>query len=540
MDREYLFINGEIITVNEKDQVVEAVAVCGNKITAVGSNESILKLKDDHSEIIDLKGKTLLPGFIDSHLHISVYGTNCLSISCQNEKIKSIRELLQEIQMKADQTPKGQWIRAWGYNESLISDKRFPTKEELDDITSEHPIMISRICGHISLVNSYALKVANIDRNTPDPQGGIIDKTAAGELSGLLLENAHMKMFNIAAFSEEELSKAHIVASEHFAEKGITSIHDATGYGLDNLRVLQADSKRGLIKQRVYAMVGALNNAQDIVKHIVKAGIFTGLGDERFRIGPVKLFLDGSSSGPTIWTREPYTSDPNNYGVHYFSQEEVDELLIHAHEIGWQITAHAQGDAAIEMLLNTIEKAQQLHPREEARHRIEHAGVAAPDLIERMKSLNVIPTPNPAFLYDYGDGYVKNYGVRANYIYPLNTYQNAGIPAAIASDSPVTDFDPLRGIYTAVTRKSSSGEVIGEENRVSLLEAIRMYTLNGAYASFEENIKGSIEPGKLADLILLDRSIVQAGIDELLEAEVEWTMIDGEMVYTNSKIGTRV
>ncbi|WP_318246846.1 amidohydrolase [Bacillus norwichensis] len=204
------------------------------------------------------------------------------------------------------------------------------------------------------------------------------------------------------------------------------------------------------------------------------------------------------------------------------------------------MTAHAQGDAAIEMLLNTIEKAQQLHPREEARHRIEHAGVAAPDLIERMKSLNVIPTPNPAFLYDYGDGYVKNYGVRANYIYPLNTYQNAGIPAAIASDSPVTDFDPLRGIYTAVTRKSSSGEVIGEENRVSLLEAIRMYTLNGAYASFEENIKGSIEPGKLADLILLDRSIVQAGIDELLEAEVEWTMIDGEMVYTNSKIGTRV
>ncbi|GIN93887.1 amidohydrolase [Siminovitchia terrae] len=539
MERQYLFIDGEIITVDEKDQVAEAVAVRGNKIIAVGSNESILKLKDDHSEIIDLNGKTLLPGFIDSHLHISVYGTNCLSISCQSEKIKSIKELLQEIKMKADHTPKGQWIRAWGYNESLISDKRFPTKEELDDITSEHPIMVSRICGHISMVNSYALRVANIDRNTPDPQGGIIDKTAVGEPSGLLIENAHMKMFNISAFSEEELSKAHTIASEHFAEKGITSIHDATGYGLDNLRVLQADSKKGLIKQRVYAMVGALNNAQDIVKHMVKAGIFTGLGDDKFRIGPVKLFLDGSSSGPTIWTREAYTSDPNNYGVHYFSQEEVDELLIPAHEKGWQITSHAQGDAAIEMLLNTIEKAHQLYPREEARHRIEHAGVAAPDLIERMRTLNVVPIPNPAFLYEYGDGYVKNYGVRANDMYPMNAYQNADIPAAISSDSPVTGFNPLRGIYVAVTRKSSSGQVIGDGNRVSLLEAIRMYTLNGAYASFEENIKGSIEPGKLADLVLLDRSIIQTDIDELLEAEVEWTMIDGEMVYTNSNIGIK-
>ncbi|MEN1967966.1 amidohydrolase [Lentibacillus sp. N15] len=540
MEKQYLFIDGEIITVNDKDEIAEAVAVKGNKITAIGSTEEILDLKDKNTEVIDLKGKTLVPGFIDSHLHISMYGTNCVSISCKDKDILSIDDLLQKIKKRANQTPKGQWIRAWGYNENSIKDKRFPTKEELNAITTEHPIIISRTCGHISVVNSHALETANIDRYTPDPDGGKIDRNTKGELTGLLLENAHMKMFAIASFSEEELSDAHKIASEHFAEKGITSLHDATGYGLENLRCLQTDSKKGLIKQRVYAMVGALNDAQNVVKHMTHAGVFTGLGDDKFRIGPVKLFLDGSSSGPTIWTREPYTSDQENYGIHYFSQEEVDELFIPAHEKGWQITAHAQGDAAIDMLLNTIEKANRLHTRENTRHRIEHAGIATPDLMDRMKEQNVVPIPNPAFLYEYGDGYVKNYGERAKTMYPMGAYERADIPAAIGSDCPVTDFNPMRGIHAAITRRSSSEQVIGEDKTVSLLQAIRMYTLHGAYASFEENIKGSIEPGKLADLVLLDRSITRTDLDDLPEVLVEWTMIDGELVYQKSKEGIQV
>lgn len=540
MEKQYLLIDGEIITVNEKDEIAEAVAVKGNKITAIGSTEDLLNLKNENTEVIDLKGKTLVPGFIDSHLHISMYGTNCASISCKSELIQTIDDLLQEIKKRVSQTPKGHWIRAWGYNENIINDKRFPQKEELDTITTEHPIIISRTCGHISAVNSHALEIANIDKNTPDPDGGKIDKNTEGELTGLLFENAHMKMFAVASFSEEELSSAHKIASEHFAKKGITSIHDATGYGLENLRSLQADTKNGFIKQRVYAMVGALNDAQTVVKHMINSGIFTGLGDDKFRIGPVKLFLDGSSSGPTVWTRDPYTSDSENYGIRYFSQEEVDQLFIPAHEKGWQITAHAQGDGAIEMLLNTIEKVNRLHPRENTRHRIEHAGIASPDLIRRMKEQKVIPTPNPAFLYEYGEGYVKNYGERAKNMYPMGDYQRAGIPAAIASDCPVTDFNPFRGIHAAITRKSNSGQVIGADKTVSLLQAIRMYTLHGAYASFEDNIKGSIEPGKLADLVLLDRSITKSTIDDLPEVQVEWTMIDGELVYEKSKDGIQV
>ncbi|AST90802.1 amidohydrolase [Sutcliffiella cohnii] len=532
MNNNYLFFNGEVITVDNNNAIKQAVFVKDNKIIATGTNEEVLALKDDQTELIDLEGKTLMPGFIDSHIHITMYGTNQLSVSCKSESVQTIDDLLTELKNSALHTEKGKWVRAWGFNDTTIADKRFPTLEELDNVSSDHPIMVIRACGHISAVNSYALRLAGIDKHTPNPEGGKIDKHANGELTGLLLENAHMNMFSIAAFSDEEIEKAHEIASNHFAEKGITSIHDATGYGLNNLRLLQQSTLSGTIKQRVYAMVGSLSDAHEIVKHINESGISTGLGNEKYRLGPVKLFLDGSSSGPTVWTREPYTSDPNNYGIHYYTQEEVDDLFIPAHKNGWQFTAHAQGDAAIDMLLNTIEKANELYPRKNTRHRIEHAGIATPDLVKRMKEQNVVPTPNPAFLHEYGDGYVKNYGERAYQMFPLNDYLKEGVPAAISSDCPVTDFTPIQGIHSAITRKSPSGEIIGGTQRVSLLDAIRMYTINGAYASFEENIKGSIEPGKLADLILFDRSLLNCETDELLDSAIEWTMIDGEFVYS--------
>ncbi|GIP62303.1 amidohydrolase [Virgibacillus pantothenticus] len=533
MNKQTIFINGEIITVNMNNDICQALAIRGNQIIATGSNEKVLELQDSKTEIVNLHGQTLLPGFIDSHLHITMYGINRLSIHCKQDQLHSISSLLEALKIKVAKTPKGEWVRAFGYNENHMTDKRLPTKQELDTVSKDHPIIVGRVCGHASVVNSKAFQLTGINKHTPDPMGGKYEKNEAGELNGTLIENAHMNMFAKAAFSESELSEAHKIASQEFAAKGITSIHDATGYGLDNLRKLQQDARSGTIQQRVYAMVGALNNAQDVVKHMVLSGVSTGVGDTKFRVGPVKLFLDGSSSGPTVWTRDPYTSDHNNYGIHYFSQEEVDELFIPAHEKGWQITAHAQGDAAIDMLLTTIETANRLYPRTNSRHRIEHAGVAAPDLVKRMKEQHVVPTPNPAFHFEYGDGYVKDYGERSSYMYPLNDYLKAGIPAAIASDCPVTDVDPFRGLYGAITRMSESGQIIGEDQRIPLLEAIRMYTYNGAYASFEEKIKGSIEPGKLADLVLMNCSLLNSHVNDLLEAKVEWTMIDGKIVYQN-------
>lgn len=530
--KKYLFVNGEVITADQENSIAEAVAVQGNKIIAVGRNEDILPFKTDNSEVIDLHGRSLIPGFIDAHIHITLHGTNELSVSCKDETIRSIDDLLLALKEAATKKPRGEWIRAWGFHENNVKEKRYPTREELDAISVDHPILVTRTCNHISVVNSYALKLAGFDKNSPNPEGGRLGRDGNGELDGRLLESAHMHMFSIAAFTEEELEKAHRIASNQFAEKGITSIHEATGFGLYNLRLLQKHTQSGVIQQRVYAMIGSLNGAEKIADIMKDSAVYTGLGDEKYKIGPLKLFLDGSSSGPTIWTREPYTSNPEENGIHYFEQEEVDELFIPAHRNGWQITAHAQGDAAIDMLLNTIEKANQWYPRPDARHRIEHAGIAAPDLIARMKAQHVIPTPNAVFLYEFGDGYVQDYGERAAQMYPLRDYLEAGIPAAIASDCPVTTFHPMRGLQAALTRKSQSGQVIGKEKTVPLLEAIRMYTTNGAYASFEENIKGSIEPGKLADLILLDHSLLKTDVEELPNVQVEMTMIDGEFVYT--------
>ncbi|NHM30699.1 amidohydrolase [Neobacillus terrae] len=531
MTKKFLFTNGEVITVNSKNEIVNAVAVEDNRIAAVGSTDEILKWKDGNSTVIDLDGRTILPGFIESHLHITLYGTNELSVSCKDESVQTISDLLEKLKEKAKDTLKGEWIRAWGFNDQKIEDGRFPTKEELDSVSDEHPIIVVRACNHISAVNSYALQLASIDKNTPDPEGGKIVRRDNGEPSGLLLENAHMQMFQIAGFTREEIRQAHSIASEHFVQKGITSIHDATGYGISNVEALKEDTENDVIKQRVYAMIGALNDPESVVKHFLDCDVKTNDGNDRFKYGPVKLFLDGSSSGPTVWTREPYDSDPTNYGIHYHQQEEIEKLFIPAHQKGWQITSHAQGDAAIDMLLTCIEKANKLYPREDARHRIEHAGIAQKDLIERMVNEGVIPTPNPAFFFEYGDGYIKNYGDRAKQMYPLNCYIQAGVPAAIASDCPVTDFNPLRGIHSAITRISPTGAVVGEKERIGLLDAIRMITWNGAYASFSENETGSIEVGKRADLIILDRSILNAKTDEIPSIKVVCTMIDGEVVY---------
>ncbi|MDW0113110.1 amidohydrolase [Sporosarcina saromensis] len=530
-----LLINGEVITVNANDEIVEAVAIENGKITAVGTTKEILQLQDEETRVTDLAERTLMPGIIESHIHTTMYGANVLAVSCKDPEIRTLAALLQKLKQHASTIPAGQWVRAWGFNETSIEEGRFPTREELDLVTDQHPVMVIRACGHLSAVNSEGLAIGGITRNTQNPEGGEIGRRADGEPDGRLIETAHMELYQLAAHTRDEMREAHRVASAHFAEKGITSIHDATGYGLQNIEALREDAMSGVIAQRVYAMVGALNKPEEVVRHYMQLDICTGEGDEHFKYGPVKMFLDGSSSGPTVWTTAPYTSDSGNYGIHYLAQEELDALFIPAHEKGWQVTAHAQGDAAIDQLLNTIEKALQLHPREDARHRIEHAGLVREDQLQRMKALGVIPTPNPTFFSEYGDGYVTNYGDRAQRMYPLASYYRNGIPATITADCPVADFNPMRGIHSAMTRKAPSGQVIGEDEQIRLLQAIRGYTLHAANASFSEKETGSIEVGKFADLVILDRSILSAEVDEILGIKTDRTIIGGETVYLRSK-----
>ncbi|KQU21454.1 amidohydrolase [Bacillus sp. Leaf13] len=531
MQADIVFINGEVITVDQKNKVVEAVAVKGNRISAVGSNREVKDFIGEETKVIDLQGKTLLPGFIDAHIHLILYGVNQLAVSCKDEHIKSIEDLLNDLKEKASTIPKGEWIRAWGFNETVVKEKRYPTIAELDAISVEHPIIVSRTCSHISVVNSKALEIDKINENSENPTGGIIEKDKTGRFTGRLIETANMIMTEIAGYTESELMKAVKIASEHFVAAGITSIHEAGAYGPESFRLLQQAVKSKDIRVRIYAMIGSLNNSHEFVNKMVEAGVVTGTGDERFKIGPAKLFTDGSSTGPTIATRETYSSDPDNFGILYYSEEEIYQVLGQAHKKGYQITVHAQGDRAIEMYLNCVEKALEESPRKDHRHRIEHAGISSPDLQERMKNLELIPIPNPPFPYEFGDIYIQHYGNRVNHMYAVRDFIDNGIIAAGGSDAPVTDYNPLLGIHVAVNRRSQSGSEIGVAQSISVMEAIKLYTWNGAYASFEEDIKGSIEVGKLADFVVLTDSILKVNPLHIKDLQVESTIIDGEILY---------
>ncbi len=530
MVADHLFVGGEVVTVNPNDDIVEAIAIGGGRILAVGSTEEILRLRGPGTRVVDLRGRSLLPGFIDSHLHMLMYGANKLGVDCKNG-VGSVGEILEKLSLRAAETPEGEWVRGWGYNNGKLAEGRHPTRRELDRVSEDHPVFAGRTCGHISVVNSRALEILGITRDTPDPEGGSIGRDENGEPNGLLKETAHMTAFQEAAYSPEEMAEAMGLANDDFVRLGITSIHEAGGYGPSQMRAMYQSVRSGRVKVRIYAMVCSLNESEKFVEGAIRGGVMTGMGDERFRIGPAKVFTDGASSGPTCATREPYTSDPTDSGILYYSQGEIDEILGSAHREGFQITAHAIGDRAVEMVANCIEKALAEQPREDHRHRIEHAGMAPPDLMRRIKSLGIVPIPNPAFFYEFGEGYVKNYGERVEHMFPLASYAEEGITAASGSDAPVTVPNPMRGIYCAVTRETSSGTVVGGVQGTSLLHAIRTFTLNGAYASFEEGIKGSLEPGKLADLVVLDGTILSTPPEALLSLSPALTMIGGEVVF---------
>ncbi|MBM7610396.1 putative amidohydrolase YtcJ [Lysinibacillus composti] len=531
MVADYVFYNGEVITVDANNSIVDSVAIKENRILAVGEFESLQQFIGEETKQIDLDGRSLLPGFNDAHLHLVYYGVNQLAISCKSPEQTSVETLLNALKEKAKVTPPGRWIRAWGFNENTVTEQRYPTLEELNAVSIEHPILISRTCGHISILNQTALNLANIDEHTPDPQGGVIEKDSNGKLTGRLIEAASMQIAEIATYSEDELKEGIKIANEHFLKTGITSVGEAGTFGSESFRTLQLAIQQGLLQIRVYALLGSLTDSKDFSEKIIASGVVTGTGNEWFRLGPVKLFTDGSSTGPTIATREGYTSDPENHGILYYSEEEIYNVLGVAHKLGYQITVHAQGDKAIEMYLNVVERALKEHPRDNHRHRIEHAGISTPDIQDRIKELGMVPIPNPPFHYEFGESYIRNYGERVNYMYPARDFIDKGIIAAAGSDSPVTDYPPLLGIHTAVNRKSKNGVDIGAEQAVEVLEAIKMYTWNGAYASFEEEIKGSIEPGKLADIIILNGSILKEDKTRIKDLQIDATIVDGKIAF---------
>lgn len=526
-----IFHNGSVLTVDRGDTIVSAVGVRGNRIICTGTDADVMKYKGKGTKTIDLKGRSLIPGFIDSHLHTAVLGVNSMAIDCRSPGVTSIEDIKALIRKAAASTPKGQWIRGWGYDHSKLAEKRHPNRYDLDEAAPEHPVILTRVCAHISAHNSLSLELAGLDDNTPDPDGGVMDREH-GIINGVMRENAHMNILKTSRLSKSELMEAMKAANDLLIREGITSVHDSGGFGPLQMHAIQEAYRENMLQIRLYAMIFSFTDNLDFVENYIRMGLHTGFGDEHFRLGPVKLMIDGSSSGPTAATIRPYASNPEDSGILSMTQDQVDDIIIRAHKAGWQVTAHAVGDKAVTMIVDAIERAVREFPRENHRHRIEHCAMVNDELLERISRLGIVPIPNPIFLYEFGDGYLVNYGrERAARMFTNKSYFSRNIIAAGSSDCPITFSNPLLNIHLAVNRETQTGQVINPGERISVLQALRMFTYHGACASFEESSKGSVETGKLADLAVLSGNLLNVSLDEIKALQVDMTVIDGKIVY---------
>ena len=530
-----MFTGGVVHTVDADNQIAEAVAVSDGRILAVGSNAEVTATAGPETRRVELNARSLTPGFIDAHQHFTGVGGMAHSIDCKAPGMDSISAIVEEVRKRTETQPPGTWIRGRGYDHSKLVEQRHPNRHDFDAVAPDHPVVFVRTCGHILAFNTKAAELAGLPLNADDPVGGRFDRDPDGQVNGVAYERANVAFRTASAPTREELREHLLAANASDLASGLTSVQDAGGLLGPPMDVATELVNAGEIQVRLYAFATVNTFEHPLVGLLNQTGLHTGFGSDRLRIGAFKVMTDGSSSGPTAATRDPYHVDPDDSGILYWEQEELDDLIGRAHRAGWQCTVHAVGDRAIEQTLNAMARAQSEAPREGLRHRIDHCGITPRDLQRRVIEQRIVPAMQPAFFWEFGDGYINNYGrERADVMFPAKSIIEAGGIVAGSSDSPVTDYRPLFGIEQALTRATMGGDVCGPEERVDLDTAIRMHTINGAHAEFAEDRKGSIEVGKYADLAVLSEDIRRVEVTELRDLPIAMTVVEGEVVYEAS------
>lgn len=526
-----VFKNGQVITVNPRDEIVSAVAILGNRICYVGSDAGAMEFAGPKTRIVDLKGRSLTPGFNDAHIHTGITGLtlNSADTDCGPERADSIEKIKEIIHQAAQKTPKGTLIRSFNYNHNYLKDGRHPTKWDLDEAAPDHPVLMTHASFHFSVANSKALELAGITNDTPDPEGGVFERRN-GELTGLAIDNAHGMLYGTFPFTEEEMREGLKTVDQAFLENGITSVQDA-GANTNYIKALIDMGNEKVLKARYYFMLFSFFDNKKFINRLYDLGLHTGLGSDRIKMGPLKIMLDGSSICGTVAMKKPYNGNANTTGTLTMTQEELNDYVLRAHQQGFQVACHAIGDKAIEMIINAYEAAQTAYPRGDCRHRIEHCTFPDAELIERIAKNHIVVNTIPECVYSSGDAYIRQYGDRMRYGYAQQAYIKAGAVSAFSSDAPIAPINPMQGLYSACHRVTYAGVEAWREEEVSLLQAIRMYTLNGAYLSFDEKSKGSIEVGKLADLAVLSAPILDIPLEEVKTTRVDMTVVDGEICF---------
>ncbi|HHX13600.1 MAG TPA: amidohydrolase [Clostridiales bacterium] len=528
-----VLFNGKVITMGADQNISQAVVVSGDRIQYVGTDEEAKRFIGPGTEAIDLQGRVLLPGFIESHMHPLMYAENLLGVDCGGENTVSLAKMLQALDEKVKETPKGEWIRGFGWDDSKFAEKRNPTRWDLDKVAPDNPVILTRTCVHVAVANSLALKLGNIDRNTPDPEGGHIQKDQTGEPDGILQERA-MEMLPITSYTIDQMQKGMEKALKVLASYGITSIGDMGGQP-EGLKIYQRLHKMNKLTARVRFWAVAMENilGQGLLDDLYELGIESGFGNDMLRIQGVKYVLDGSVSGKTAAVTKPYYKDESAYGIMYYDDEkEMTESVRKAFQGGIRVSVHAIGDRAIEFALNVIETAGKGYDLPAMRNRLEHCILPTKEQLDRIKRLGLIVGSSFGFLYPLGEGYLNALGTeRVKSVIPQKTYQEMGIIAPGNTDCPVCNVNTMEALYSAVVRKSFKGSSLGEEQRVDIMEALKAYTNYPAYSTFEEDSFGSIEKGKYADLVVLQEDITTVDPETIKDIKVAMTVMGGRIVY---------
>ena len=521
-----IYFNGDFITLEANN--AEAILIEDRIIKKVGSKEEILSMQDEQTELVDLKGKTMMPAFIDAHSHFFAVANNFLQASLDG--CKSFREIQEKLlkYKQENNIEEGKWILANGYDHNILKENKHITKLELDEVLPNNPVVIQHKSGHNGVFNSLGLKLLEITNKTEAQVGGVIEKKN-GELTGYLEENAFIENIKkVPMPGIEELIKSAKKAEKEYASFGITTAQEGmmTKELVTIYKKLVSDN---LLDLDIIAFMDtkAMQEIKETFPNNIKKY------ENNFKIGGIKIFLDGSPQARTAWMRSSYIDDENYFGYGTMQNDEVENAIEEACREDLQILAHCNGDKAAEQYINSIakvgDKVKNIRPV------LIHGQLLGVDQLKEVKELGIIPSFFIAHTYYWGDIHIKNFGLdRANKISPAGSAKNNEIKFTFHQDSPVIEPNMFETIWCAVNRTTSSGKVLGEDERLEVIEAIKAVTINSAYQYFEEDIKGSIKEGKLANLIIVDKNLLKIDKEEIRNIQVLETIREGKTIYKRS------
>jgi hypothetical protein len=539
MKADLILHNASIKTMDSAKSSAEAIAFFRDRILAVGRNDEVMRLAGRQTNCLDMAGKTVLPGFIDAHEHLSWFAENYLNLDCSPHSADSIDKLVEIIRQRTFEIAGGEWVRGVLYDDTKMKDGRVLHRDDLDRAAPQTPVIVVHVSGHWGVVNSKALQCGGLNRNSPDPKGGELSRDSdTGRLDGRLYE---MALFNFAfeslavqptvvpPYPRDVRKEAVRKAAAYLNSAGICSVGDALcapSYITTYHDLLHAD----MLSLRINMIV-----PYPFLPNFENLGLTGRWGNPWVRCSGIKIIVDGAIAGRTAAISEGYENDPDDHGLLLIgSQKELDQIIRRIHDLGYQACVHANGDIAINMVLDAIERAQQANPAIENRHRIEHCTMIDDKILDRMVRLKVMALPFVSYLWQHGEKLRPFYGARADRMFAHKSFLEAGVKVASGSDHPVGLHSPLLGIQCMVTRKTAAGETIGLNECISVEEAIKVYTADAAYATCEENLKGMLKPNMLADAVVLKQDPWKVKPDEIGSIDVEMTIAGGKIVFQNN------